>query len=234
MELLKKILDDWNIVTDDVKLSLFGKYIDLLLSYNEKVNLTSITEHDEIIIKHFADSLAVMRFIDLSGLSLIDVGTGAGFPGIPLAIICPSCKILLVDSLAKRVVFLNEVIDLLDLKNVSAIHGRVEDIARDVKYRSGFDVAVARAVAGLDVLCEYCLPFVKTGGTFISYKGRDCGDELEKASNAMSMIGASVIRCEKYDLPYSDVGRSLIFIKKEKDTDERFPRRAGIPSKKPL
>ena len=234
MVLLKIILQDWNIDIDKKQLEQFDLYFRLLIDRNKKINLTSITDHDEVIIKHFADSIAILRSDKLTGLSLIDIGSGAGFPGIPLAIMCPDIDLVLVDSLSKRVGFLEDIISELGLTKVRAVHGRVEDLGHDLKYRESFDIAVSRAVAKLDILCEYCLPFVKPGGKFVSYKSGNIEEELSCAGHSLLCLGGSVERTDVYEIPSTDLKRSLIYISKTGVTDNKYPRRAGIPSKKPL
>ncbi len=234
MEMFEKILDDWNIDLSDRQKLQFEKYYELLVSWNEKINLTSITEKEDVFVKHFADSIALIRFMDLTGRSIIDIGTGAGFPGIPLKIMCPGCKVVLADSLNKRVSFLREMISELDLDDIIAIHGRAEELAFDDEYREKFDVASSRAVANLSTLSEYCLPFVHIGGTFVSYKSGIVDDELNCAGNAIGILGGAVDRVEKFSIPYTDYERSLCFINKINSTDKKYPRKAGTPSKKPL
>lgn len=234
LEHFENILDGWNIDHDMHTLKLFEKYHDLLTEWNKKMNLTSITSKEDIYLKHFADSLALFRNTDLSGKSVIDVGSGAGFPGIPLAIMCRDCNMVLLDSLHKRTFFLEEVKKVLGLSNVTVIHGRAEDLARDIKYREKFDVAVSRAVAALSVLSEYCLPFVDVGGMFISYKGGNVSEETMEAGVAISVLGGIFDEIDGYFIPDTEYERTLVYIKKVKNTPEAYPRRAGKPTKKPL
>lgn len=234
MDLLKRCLDEWNIDIDDDALILFSKYRDMLLSWNEKMNLTSITNRDEIVIKHFVDSIAILRFIDPSDKMILDVGTGAGFPGIPIKIMCPDSSVVLLDSLNKRIGFLDEVISTLGLTGISTVHSRAEDLAHDDGFRERFDIVSSRAVAQLNILSEYCLPFVNINGYFISYKGANISEELDGSTKAVGLLGGSAEKVESFSLPYSDSERSLIFIKKTAKTPERFPRKAGTPLKKPL
>lgn len=234
MDLLRECFEEFNIVFDDYNFDLFEKYYDLLISWNSKINLTSIVDKEDVIIKHFVDSVALLSFIDISNSSLLDVGTGAGFPGLPLKILCQNCLVTLVDSLNKRISFLDEVIDTLGLTGINTVHARAEDAAHDLKFRGCFDISVSRAVAGLNVLSEYCLPFVKNNGYFISYKSGNVDDEVAKAENAVRTLGGKIERIERFCLPHSDYERSLIFIKKVTDTPDRFPRKAGVPLKKPL
>ena len=237
MDQFIKDLKEWNIVLSDEQLILFDKYKDLLLEWNEKINLTAITDIDEIYKKHFLDSLSLIKCIDDLGdkeYTLLDMGTGAGFPGIPLKIAFPNLKITLADSLNKRIDFLNVVIDELDLKDIIAIHARAEELAHDEKYREQFDVVVSRAVANLSVLSEYCLPFVKVDGIFVSYKSGNSSEEISASKNAIGMLGGKLINTFDFMLPDSDYSRSNVYIKKIKSTEDRFPRKAGTPSKKPL
>lgn len=234
MGLFEKILSDWNIEITVRQSDQFDRYFELLVFWNEKINLTSITGKDDVFVKHFADSIAMLKYADMSGKSLIDIGTGAGFPGIPLKIMCPELNVVLADSLNKRITFLNEIINELELDDIIAIHGRAEDLANDNEYREKFDVVTSRAVANLSVLSEYCLPFVNTGGTFISYKSGNVDDELSSAGHAIEVLGGKVERVEKYSIPYTDYDRSLCFIKKINATDKKYPRKAGTALKKPL
>lgn len=229
-----KILTQWNIDIDDRISEMFEKYYALLISWNDKINLTAITDKNDVYIKHFADSIAVLTFTDLSGKTLIDVGSGAGFPGMPLAIMYPDCDILLIDSLRKRTDFLEAVKNELGLSNVKVMHGRAEDLARDIDLRERFDIATSRAVADLSVLSEYCLPFVNINGIFISYKSGNVDDETDNALNAIGILGGKIDRIERFDIPFTDYERSLVYIKKTESTDDRYPRRAGKPEKSPL
>ena len=215
----------------------FSQYYDLLCEKNKVMNLTSITQPEEVIDKHFIDSLSLVRaFKPESGRRVIDVGTGAGFPGIPLKIVFPDLKITLLDSLAKRVGFLNEVIEALELTDIEAVHSRAEDAAHNDLYRQQYDLCVSRAVASLPVLLEYCLPFVKTGGCFVAYKAGDTEQETEQAKRALGMLGGALGEHDSisFMLPDTDYARTLLKIHKIKDTPKRYPRKAGMPSKKPL
>lgn len=223
-----------NIDISNEQLDLFERYYELLISWNEKINLTAITDKQDVYIKHFADSISVLKYIDLAKKSIIDIGTGGGFPGIPIKIMCPDSKILLLDSLAKRVGFLNEVISSLGLNDISAIHGRAEDIAFEDDHREKYDIAVSRAVANLSTLSEYCLPFVNINGVFISYKSGNIDDELSGADKAINVLGGKTGSVEKFILPGTDYDRSLVFINKVKKTEKKYPRKAGTPQKKPL
>lgn len=228
-------LEKMNIrLTDDQK-SQFDLYYELLIEWNRIMNLTGITDYDEVNLKHFTDSLTISRIIDMAQINtLIDVGTGAGFPGIPIKIAFPHIKVYLLDSLNKRIKFLNEVIKKLGLKNIYAFHGRAEDFAKDRQYREKFDVCVSRAVANLSTLSEYCIPFVKTGGYFVSYKGGDSDEEVVRSENAITLLGGEIENTDRFFLPDTDMGRTLIKIRKRKSTPNRYPRKAGIPSKEPL
>lgn len=213
----------------------FDLYYELLIEWNRVMNLTGITDYDEVNLKHFTDSLTISRIIDTEQINtLIDVGTGAGFPGIPIKIAFPHIKVYLLDSLNKRIKFLNEVIKKLGLKNIYAFHGRAEDFAKDRQYREKFDVCVSRAVANLSTLSEYCIPFVKTGGYFVSYKGGDSDEEVVRSENAITLLGGEIENTDRFFLPDTDMGRTLIKIRKRKSTPNRYPRKAGIPSKEPL
>ena len=197
------------------------------------MNLTGITEPKEVILKHFIDSLTILKYINENG-SVIDVGTGAGFPGIPLKIVEDSLEITLLDSLNKRINFLNEVIENISLDKTKTIHGRAEDFGQDAAYREKYDVAVSRAVAPLNILLEYMLPFVKVGGKCICMKGSNCDEEIENAKNAIEILGGKIEKTEKFNLPNSDNNRTILVIKKTKKTSVQYPRKAGIPTKNPL
>ena len=211
----------------------FSKYMELLLDWNEKINLTAITEKDQIVLKHFIDSLTISDLID-NDSKVIDVGTGAGFPGIPLKIYNETLRITLVDSLNKRVNFLNEVIKELDLKNISAKHARAEEFARLNNQRECYDYAVSRAVANLSTLVEYLLPFVRVGGKCICMKGPNIEEELNNSKNALKLLGGEIEEVKGLVLPDSEMERKIVIIKKIRKTDKNYPRKAGMPSKKPL
>lgn len=217
----------------DSQLNAFETYYDMLIDRNKVMNLTAITEFDEVMDKHFLDSVYLFRSIKLEAdYKLIDIGTGAGFPGIPLKIVFPELKITLLDSLNKRVGFLNDVIEELNLNDIEAIHGRAEDIARNKAYRASYDIAVSRAVANLSTLSEYCLPFVKIEGKFVSYKSGDCADEVDNAKAAIHLLGGKINKIDEFS--YSNNSRSFIVIDKVMNTSNKYPRKAGLPSKKPL
>jgi len=229
----KKDLDELHILLSDAQFDQFFTYYEMLIEKNKVMNLTAITKFDEVIKKHFIDSLSLVKVFDLSGeLSLLDVGTGAGFPGIPLKIAFPHLRVTLLDSLQKRVGFLNEVIEELSLDNVEALHGRAEDFAKPGLLRECFDLCVSRAVANLSTLSEYCLPYVKVGGSFISYK-TDAG-ETEQAKHAIEILGGDLREQKAFTLPDSDIHRNLIVIEKCRPTPNQYPRKAGTANKKPL
>lgn len=213
----------------------FDKYYEMLVEWNKVMNLTGITEYDEVNLKHFTDSLTIARTQEMQKVqSVIDIGTGAGFPGIPLKIAFSHLKVVLLDSLNKRIKFLDAVIEELGLENISTIHGRAEDFAKKKEYRECFDLCVSRAVANLATLSEYCLPFVKVEGEFISYKSGDSDEEIRDAEFAVKVLGGKITDVDKFQLPGTDMGRSLVKIKKVKNTAGKYPRKAGLPSKEPL
>lgn len=222
----------------DIKLNVeqlekFYKYMGLLIEWNEKMNLTAITEPNEIILKHFIDSLTILKEIS-DNSKVVDVGTGAGFPGIPLSIANESLKITLVDSLNKRLIFLQEVIEKLELKNVEIIHSRAEDFGQNKKYRENFDFATSRAVANLSTLSEYLIPLVKINGKCICMKASDVEEEINQAKNAINVLGGTIEKIEEFNLPESDIGRTIIIINKQRNTPTKYPRKAGTPSKEPI
>ncbi len=233
LDKFKKGLDELQVTLSEEQISQFLKYYELLIEKNKVMNLTAITEFQEVIEKHFLDSISLVRVKKLNqDLAVIDLGTGAGFPGIPLKIAFPNLKITLVDSLNKRILFLHEVISELGLKNISATHERAEIIANNPKFREKYDLCVSRAVANLSTLSEYCLPFVKVGGQFISYKSGECDEEVAAACNAISLLGGKTDKIEKFSLGES--GRAFIVIDKVSQTKRKYPRKAGTPSKEPL
>ena len=214
-------------------------YYENLMEWNQNVNLTAITEEQDVYIKHFLDSLSIIKaksrkVINENHLRMIDIGTGAGFPGLVLAIVFPNLQVTLADSLNKRILFLEDTVGKLGIKNVTCVHGRAEDLAHDAMYREQYDIAVSRAVADLSVLIEYCLPFVRTGGEFIAYKSEKAEEEIRLSGNAIPKVGGTVRKTIRFELPGTDYTRSFIIIKKTEATDAKYPRKAGMPSKKPL
>lgn len=231
----RSILEQWQIPFSEMQQEQLTIYYEMLVEKNKVMNLTAITEFDDVLEKHFLDSIAVARFVDLTGdLSVIDLGTGAGFPGMPLKIMFPNLKMTLADSLNKRILFLNEVIDALKLDHITTVHGRAEDLAVNGDYREQFDYCVSRAVANLSTLSEYCLPFVKNGGSFVSYKSGEIEEELSVAKKAIFLLGGKVNEVVPFKLDGTDISRSFVMIGKEKKTPKAYPRKSGMPSKKPL
>ncbi len=211
------------------QLGQFRRYFEILVEVNQVMNLTAITEEEAVAIKHFADSLTLIPYVEKFGAkSLVDIGTGAGFPGVPLKIACPDLQVTLIDSLEKRVGFLNRVIEELGLTGICAVHARAEDAGRDVQYRSQFDMAVARAVAPMNILAEYCLPFVRKGGHFVAMKG----PAEEVYNRALSILGGTLISDDLFTL--EDMERRILCVRMEKNISTQYPRKAGIPKKKPL
>lgn len=228
-------ITDKRVSLSDKQLEQFNTYYEMLIEKNKVINLTAITDYDEVILKHFIDSLALAGYVDLTKpLKLIDVGTGAGFPGIPLKIAFPNLDVTLFDSLNKRILFLQDVIDTLCLNGCTAIHGRAEEGARNKTLREQFDLALSRAVANMSVLSEYCIPFVKQQGYFIPYKTDRVDEELAAGKNAISILGGSYEKTIRLTLPDSDIGRSFVFIRKTKQTPKAYPRKAGTANKQPL
>ena len=222
-----------NINISEDEIENFKIYMELLLEWNEKINLTAITDENDIVLKHFVDSLTIKKYMS-ENEKIIDIGTGAGFPGIPLAIMNKYNEITLMDSLNKRIVFLNDVIDKLKLNNVKAIHSRAEELARNKNHREKYDVAVSRAVANLSTLVEYMLPFVRIGGKCICMKGPNIEEELKNAKKAIKELGGEVIKIENFKLPESDNERNIVIIKKIRETSSKYPRKSGTPSKEPI
>lgn len=235
LKTFQKDLEELHITISDAQYQQFITYYEILVEKNKVMNLTAITDFDDVIKKHFVDSLSLVKVFDLKNpVSVIDVGTGAGFPGIPLKIVFPDLKITLLDSLQKRIGFLQEVIAELELVGIEAIHGRAEDFAKLGQLRETFDLCVSRAVANLSVLSEYCLPYVKVGGKFISYKSDKVNMELEQAKHSISLLGGKLIEQKSFILPSSDIDRNLVVIEKCRPTPKQYPRKAGTASKKPL
>lgn len=222
-----------NIKFTEEQLNKFYEYMNLLLEWNEKINLTAITEPKDVILKHFIDSLTINKYLK-ENRTLADVGTGAGFPGIPLKILRPDLKIILVDSLNKRINFLNEVILKLNLKDIDTVHSRIEDFGNDKKYREKFDYVTARAVANLSVLSEYLLPICKVTGKCICMKGSNVEEELSSGKVAINVLGGKISCVDEFVLPDSDICRNVIVVDKVKNTPGRFPRKAGVPAKEPI
>lgn len=235
LEKFKNGLQQLHIALSEKQMEQFLQYYELLVEKNKVMNLTAITEFDEVVEKHFLDSVSLTKQLDLhQPLKVLDLGTGAGFPGIPLKIVFPELEITLMDSLNKRVLFLQDVISSLQLENIEAVHGRAEEAAKNKKYRESFDLCVSRAVANISTLSEYCLPFVKVGGSFISYKSSTIEDELEDGKKGIAILGGKVKDVYKFTLPDSELQRSFVIIEKEKKTPKAYPRKAGTPSKEPL
>ena len=235
LESFYKDLEKLPVSLNEKQVCQFMKYYELMIEWNRVINLTAITDFDEVCKKHFIDSLSIVKAYDVSSVeTLIDIGTGAGFPGIPLKIAFPDLKVTLLDSLNKRVNFLNAVIDELELKNIDALHGRAEDYAGKGKLREQYDVCVSRAVANLSTLCEYCIPYVKVSGHFISYKSEKIADEIVTAKKAISILGGKLKNQVEFMIPNSDIYRNLVVIYKNKKTPASYPRKAGVPSKNPI
>ncbi len=213
----------------------FEIYKNMIQEWNQKINLTSITEDVEIYMKHFVDSIIVKNYFDMESVDkMIDVGTGGGFPGIPLKIVRESMEVTLLDSLNKRIIFLGEVVEELGLDHVSLIHGRAEDFGSNEEYRDQYDLSISRAVAPLNILSEYCIPFVRVGGCFISMKSGHVDKEIEESKKALEILGGRIRETVKYQLPGTGISRSIIIIEKYRETPDKYPRKAGKPTKKPL
>lgn len=231
----RSVLADWKITFSDLQQEQLTIYYEMLMEKNKVMNLTAIAEFEDVIEKHFLDSISIAQFIDMTkDVSLIDLGTGAGFPGLPLKIIFPNINITLADSLNKRILFLDEVIDALDLKNIRTVHGRAEELAMKPEHREQYDLCVSRAVANLSSLSEYCIPFVKLGGQFVSYKSNEIEEELASSKKAIFLLGGKLKEVILFQLADTQMGRSFVIISKEKRTPKSYPRKAGMPGKKPL
>ena len=234
---MKSEFNKYGLLLDKTMSNQFEKYYELLIDWNQRMNLTTITDRDEVVQKHFIDSVLLLTKYDkteFENKNIIDVGTGAGFPGIPLKIVYPEIDFVLVDSLNKRVKFLKDVKKALGLEGLEALHGRAEDLARDKSLRAAFDLCVSRAVANLSVLSEYCVPFVRTNGYFVSYKGKKGLEEISNAQNCMNVLGCKIEKVDDFRLEEDEAERLLIRIKKCKGTPKLYPRKAGTPSKNPL
>ncbi len=233
LEKFEQGLESLGIVLSDAQKQQFMDYYEFLVETNKVMNLTAITEFDEVIEKHFLDSLSLCKVYDLNRkVKILDMGTGAGFPGIPLKIAFPELEIVLADSLNKRIKFLQEVIERLGLSDITALHARAEELGRDKNYREQFDLCVSRAVANLSSLSEYCIPFVKEGGKFISYKSGEIEEEVSQAKKAIKLLGGKIEDVYKFDL--YEQKRSFVIISKEKKTPKTYPRKAGTPTKEPI
>lgn len=233
-----KQIEAFGITLDDAQFEALEVYAGNLLEWNKVMNLTAITEIPDIYTKHFLDSLSIVGVIPQdqlgTGLTLMDVGTGAGFPGLPIAIAFPNIHVTLMDSLNKRCRFLQDTVQKLELSNVEVIHARAEELSRNKKYREMYDICVSRAVANLSTLSEYCLPFVKKGGYFLSYKSEKIYEEMETGQKAASILGGTVDQMMSFQLPDTDYRRTLVLIRKDRETPAKYPRKAGTPSKEPI
>ena len=235
MDILKEGSKAMGVELSEKQVQQLIQYKELLLEWNEKINLTAITEERDVMIKHFLDSLSCVKASPLKdGVKIIDVGTGAGFPGIPLKVYYPDIQLTLLDSLNKRINFLKEVCQTLELNNVEFLHGRAEDYGNNKNYREKYDFAVARAVAGLNSLAEYCMPFVKVGGFFIAQKGPNIEEEIKQGQRAIKTLGGEIVEKIDIPLPFSDITHNIVIIKKLKQTPTIYPRKAGTPTKSPL
>ena len=231
----RKDLEALQIVLNKEQLCQFMSYYELLVEWNQVMNLTAITDFEEVCKKHFTDSLSLVKAYKINAsISVIDVGTGAGFPGIPLKIAFPDIEIILLDSLHKRVDFLKTVIDNLGLKKIEALHGRAEDYAKEKNFREQFDLCISRAVSNLSTLSEYCIPYVKIVGHFISYKSEKLSEEKKDAEYAISVLGGEIEDQISFQIPNSDINRNLLIVRKKKETPANYPRKAGLPLKKPI
>jgi len=231
--LLKEGVMNFGLPLTDTQVKEFFKYMEILLEWNQKVNLTAIEDEREIVIKHFIDSLSILPYFENKENKLIDVGTGGGFPGIPVKIVFGNVKVTLLDSLEKRVKFLNEAISALKLNGINAVHGRAEDFGAAKEHREKYDISVARAVASLPVLLEYCLPFVKPGGLFIAMKGSSI-EEIDSSDKALKILGGENEKIDTLQLTFSEAKRNIVLVRKLRQTPTKYPRKAGKPSKEPL
>ena len=234
-QIFESKLNELGITLTDIQKQQFFKFYELLVEWNKVMNLTGITEYEEVNEKHFVDSLSIVKAIDINKVeTLIDVGTGAGFPGIPLKIAFPHLKVVLLDSLNKRIKFLDTVINELELDNIKTIHGRAEDFAKQSAYREQFDLCVSRAVANLATLSEYCIAYVNKEGLFVPYKSGEIEEEIEQSKKAVHVLGGKIMDVVKFRLPGTEIGRSFVIIKKMQNTAKKYPRKAGLPSKEPI
>lgn len=234
IDYLYNVSKEFGISLTDNMLERFQIFYDILMEKNKVMNLTAITDEKEVVLKHFVDSIALIKYISLDCERLIDVGTGAGFPGIPLAIVCDNAQITLMDSLNKRIEFLNEVIDKCGLENVKTIHSRAEDLGREKDYREQYDIVVSRAVANLSVLLEYCMPFSRVGGKFISYKSVLADEEIQKSYSAQKKLHTKMIERIDYQIPQSEFSRNFLIFEKIDKLDMKYPRQVGKPKRNPL
>jgi 16S rRNA (guanine527-N7)-methyltransferase len=234
-QVFQKMLEEKGVSLTSEQLQQFERYFQLLVEWNEKMNLTGITEKNQVYEKHFYDSITPAFYFDfLSAKTLIDVGSGAGFPGIPLKICFPHIQLTILDSLKKRLTFLQEVINELRLEQVTLVHSRAEDAGQNAIYREKFDLVTARAVARLSVLSEFCLPFTKVGGTFLVMKGAQSEEELNEGKKGIHVLGGKIKNMHTFSLPIEKAERNIIEIRKEKKTPKIYPRKAGIPAKNPI
>lgn len=230
---LRGKLEKIGIEIDNATVKEFYSYMKLLIEWNEKINLTAIIEPKEIILKHFVDCATILPYVKEND-KVLDVGTGAGFPGLPIKLLNKEIEVTLVDALNKRINFLNEVVDTIKIKKVETIHARAEELARNAKYREEYDILISRAVAQLNVLLEYTLPFVKIGGKVICMKGPNCEEEIENSKKALAVLGGEIQKIDTIILPDTDIKRTIIVIKKVKNTPKIYPRKAGKPAKEPI
>lgn len=232
-EMMKDYLEKIHISLNEEQINQFYDYMNLLLEWNEKINLTAITEFEDVILKHFVDSLTINKYVKENS-NLIDVGTGAGFPGIPIKILRKDINVTLLDSLNKRINFLNEIIEKLELQKIISVHSRVEEFGINKKYREKFDIVTSRAVANLTTLSEYMLPLTKVGGICICMKGSELKEEIQDSKKAIEILGGEISQIEEFNLPNSDIKRTIVIINKIKNTPMKYPRKAGTPAKEPI
>lgn len=234
-QIFENKLKELGISLNETQKKQFHTFYELLVEWNKVMNLTGITEYEEVNEKHFVDSLSIVKAIDIQKVkTVIDVGTGAGFPGIPLKIAFPHLKVVLLDSLNKRIKFLDTVIDTLELDDIETIHGRAEDFAKQEEYRERFDLCVSRAVANLSTLSEYCIPYINKGGLFVPYKSGEIEEEVDNSKKAVHVLGGKIEDVVKFQLPGSEIGRSFVKISKVQKTAKKYPRKAGLPAKEPI